>query len=356
MDSHDVRIPSETLSAFCRDALIAAGARDGDARKVAAQLVEANLAGHDSHGAGLLPAYVKHAKGGLVDLAAEPDLTDDTGAILKIDAKGGWGRPSGDFAMAKGAARAEVQGSAIVALANAHHLGRIGAYGELAAQAGLISIHFVNVTDHDPMVAPYRGSDARFGTNPVCIAFPPTPERAMFLLDMATSRIALGKARVAANRGDRVAFGAIIDENGMPTDDPSGFKGFELKGALAPLGDHKGYGLAFAAELLAGVLTGGGTIQPANERRGGIRNHMLSILLKPDAFGDPDAMEAEMDAMMAYALASPPADWDSPVLMPGDPERALRAKRAQTGIPFDPVTLGELNKAAEGLGLKDRLG
>lgn len=356
MDSNDTRLPAEALLTFCQAVLESVGTRADDARRVASQLVDANLAGHDSHGAGLLPAYAKHAREGLVTLDAEPEITTDAGAILRIDAKGGWGRPSGDFAMARGVERAEESGSAIVGLANAHHLGRIGAYGEIAAQAGLISIHFVNVTDHDPMVAPYRGSDARFGTNPVCIAFPPTPSRAMFLLDMATSRIALGKARVAANRGDRVAFGAIIDADGMPTDDPSGFKGFELKGALAPLGDHKGYGLAFAAELLAGVLTGGGTIQPGNARRGGIRNQMLSILLKPEAFGDPDAMDAEMDAMMAYALASPPADWDSPVLMPGDPERALRAKRAQTGIPFDPVTLGEMNKAAEAVGITDRLG
>lgn len=356
MDANDTRIAADTLTSFCTDALTASDARDTDARAVAGQLVDANLAGHDSHGAGLLPAYVKHARDGLVDLETSPKITTDSGAIVKIDAKGGWGRPSGEFAMAQGVKAAQDHGTAIVALANAHHLGRIGAYGEIVAQAGFISIHFVNVTDHDPMVAPYRGTDARFGTNPVCIAFPPTPARAMFLLDMATSRIALGKARVAANRGDRVAFGAIIDDNGMPTDDPSGFKGFELKGALAPLGDHKGYGLAFAAELLAGVLTGGGTIQPKNARRGGIRNSMLSILISPDAFGDADAMEAEMDAMMAYALASPAADWDSPVLMPGDPERALRAKRAQTGIPFDPVTLGELNKAAEAAGIKARLG
>lgn len=356
MDSHDIRISADRLTGFCQAALTASGAREADARKAAQHLVEANLAGHDSHGAGLLPAYVKHAREGLVDLNVDPEVTSASGVVVKIDAKGGWGRPAGEFAMAEGAARAQDQGCAIVALAYAHHLGRIGAYGEIAAQAGLISIHFVNVTDHDPMVAPYRGSDARFGTNPVCIAFPPTPGRAMFLLDMATSRIALGKARVAANRGDRVAFGAIIDTDGMPTDDPSGFKGFELKGALAPLGDHKGYGLAFAAELLAGVLTGGGTIQPGNARRGGIRNQMLSILLKPGAFGDPETMEDEMDRLMSYALASPPADWDSPVLMPGDLERALRAKRAATGIPFDAVTLAELNKAAESVGVTERLG
>lgn len=347
MDSTGTRIQAEALTSFTCGVLAKAGAREDDARAVAEHLVGANLTGHDSHGVGLLPAYVKHAQGGLVSLDTSAEVVHRHGAVLKLDAKRGWGRPAGEMAMAEGAELARKMGVAAVTLSNAHHLGRIGAYGEMAAQDGLISIHFVNVTDHDPMVAPYRGSDARFGTNPVCIALPPTPGRAMFLLDMATSRIALGKARVAANQGKRVPFGSVLDANGQPTDDPSGFADFEIHGALAPFGDHKGYGLAFAAELLAGGLSGGGTIQPGNPRRGGIQNQLLSILIDPASFGDEDAMEAEMDAMMNYALASLPADWDAPVLLPGDPERAKRAKRSVQGIPLDPKTLDQLNAAAK---------
>lgn len=355
MDSTDTRIQAAELTGFAAGVLAAAGAREADARAVGEHLVAANLAGHDSHGIGLLPAYVKHIAEGLVALDTAAKVIHRHGAVVKLDAKGGWGRPAGEIAMAEGMKTAAKTGVAAVTLSNAHHLGRIGAYGEMAAQAGFIALLFVNVTDHDPMVAPYRGSDARFGTNPVCIALPPTPGRAMFLLDFATSRIALGKARVAANRGKRVPFGSILDEHGQPTDDPSGFAGFEMRGALAPFGDHKGYGLAFAAELLAGVLSGGGTIQPENARRGGIQNQMLTLLLDPAAFGDEAAMEAEMDAMMRYALASLPADWDAPVMMPGDPERAKRAKRSAQGIPLDAKTLEQLNAAAEAAGSKLRL-
>ncbi|MAL10418.1 MAG: malate/lactate/ureidoglycolate dehydrogenase [Maricaulis sp.] len=355
MDSTDTRIHAPVLTGFAARVLQAGGAREADARAVADHLVAANLAGHDSHGIGLLPAYTMHIAKGLVSLDARAAVTHRHGAIVKLDAGRGWGRPAGEAAMREGAALASKLGIAAVTLANAHHLGRIGAYGEIAAQAGLVSLHFVNVTDHDPMVAPYRGSDARFGTNPVCIALPATPGRAMFLLDMATSQIALGKARVAANKGKRVPFGSVLDAQGQPTDDPSGFAGFELTGALTAFGGHKGYGLAFAAELLAGVLSGGGTIQPAHERRGGIQNQLLSILIDPAAFGDEAAMDAETDAMMAYALASLPADWDSPVLMPGDPERALRAKRAATGIPVDVTTLAQLNETAADAGIDMRL-
>lgn len=356
MQPGDVRIPAATLTAFGASALEKAGARPGDAQCVSEHLVAANLAGHDSHGIGLLPAYLKHAKAGLVDVEAEPETVHDSGAIVKLDGHDTWGRIAGEAAMRAAFPKAESLGACIVTLADAHHLGRIGAYGEIAANAGFAAIFFVNVTDHDPMVAPYGGTDSRFGTNPVCIALPPTGRKPGFLLDMATSRIAMGKARVAANKGLRVPFGSIIDESGLPTDDPSGFKGFEQKGALAPFGDHKGYGLAFAAELLAGVLSGGGTIQPGRERRGGIRNQMMAIVLSPDAFGDPAAMEREMEAMWDYAVASPPADWDSPVVAPGDPERALKKRRAAEGVPLDPETLSQLNAAAEAVGVSERLG
>lgn len=356
MQPGDIRISAADLTTFCAAALSGAGAKDGDARAVAEHLVMANLCGHDSHGIGLLPAYVKHAVDGLVDVNATPEILHDKGAILKVAGHDAWGRLAGEFAMTAAFPKAEDLGVCAVTLSNAHHLGRIGAYGEMAANAGFTALFFVNVTDHDPMVAPYQGTDARFGTNPVCIALPPTGTRPAFLLDMATSRIAMGKARVAANKGLRVPFGAILDENGLPTDDPAGFKGFEQKGALAPFGDHKGYGLAFAAELLAGVYSGGGTIQPGHERRGGIRNQMMAVVMQPDAFGDISAMEREMEAMWDYALASPPADWDSPVVAPGDPERSLRKRRAAEGVPLDAETLKQLNAAAEAVGVTERLG
>lgn len=356
MDLNDIRIPASDLAAFCAEALARAGAKESDAQSVADHLVMANLSGHDSHGVGLLPAYLKHAAEGLVDVNAVPEVIHDKGAILKVAGHDAWGRLAGGFAMKAAFPKADALGACVLTLTNAHHLGRIGAYGEMAAQEGFAAIFFVNVTDHDPMVAPYHGTDARFGTNPVCIALPPTGTKPAFLLDMATSRISMGKARVAAAKGLRVPFGAILDDNGLPTDDPSGFKGFEQKGALAPFGDHKGYGLVFAAELLAGVFSGGGTGQPGNKRRGGLRNQMIALVMQPEAFGDPAAMEKEMEAMWDYALASPPADWDSPVIAPGDPERALRKRRSAEGVPLDPETLKQLNAVAEAVGMSARLG
>ena len=355
MTDTERRFGPDRLETFAALLLETAGARPADAAAVAHHLVDANLKGHDSHGVGLLPAYAHHIAKDLVNTAAEASTIKETTILLQVDADGGWGGPAGLRLMEQASAKAKEHGLAAATIGNAHHLGRIGAFAERAAEAGLVSMHFVNVTDHAPLVAPYRGSDARFGTNPVCIAFPPTPRRALFLLDMATSRIALGKIRVAANKGKTLAPGCLIDEKGMPTTDPSGMAGFEVKGALTPMSRHKGYGLAFACELLAGVLSGSGTIQPDNPRRGGIQNRMLSILIDPDAFGDRSWMDTEIEAMADYALASPPMDWDSPVLYPGDPERALFGKRSREGIPLDLKTLEQLNKTAEAVGLEERL-
>ncbi|MEA1942179.1 MAG: malate/lactate/ureidoglycolate dehydrogenase [Pseudomonadota bacterium] len=355
MHTTDRRIDADALRGFLHAVLTSAGARETDAAGVAAHLADANLKGHDSHGAGLLPVYLRHIRKDLVRLDAEDRIVRETGVLLQVDAGGGWGAPAGFRLIDRAAAKAREHGLAAATIGHVHHLGRIGAYGERAAEAGLASVHFVNVTDHAPLVAPFRGSDARFGTNPVCIAFPPTAARPAFVHDMATSRIALGKVRVAANKGMTIPEGSLIDETGRPTTDPSGMAGFELKGALTPMGRHKGYGLAFACELLAGVLSGAGTIQPGHERRGGLQNSMLSILIDPAAFGDRDWMEKEIDALADYALGSPPMDWDSPVLYPGDPERAAAGKREREGIPMDETTIDQLNKAAETAGCAERL-
>ena len=140
--------------------------------------------------------------------------------MIVYDGERGWGQIAAREAIMLGIERARRDGVAVVALRNAHHIGRVGTYGEMCAGAGLVSFHFVNVTDQRPAVAPWRGSDARFGTNPVCIALPgPAPERPI-IADMATSRIAMGKVRVARNKGEQIAAGTLLDGEGKPTTDP----------------------------------------------------------------------------------------------------------------------------------------
>ncbi len=350
-EAREILIPADALQRVAEAVLRRAGSEPEEARVVAEHLVRANLAGHDSHGVGMIPYYVRFVRQGLLRPNTPARLLGDEGPILRFDGGRGYGQRVAREAIAAGIERCRTLGVSVVTLRHAHHVGRVGTYGEQAAQAGLVSIHWVNVQDHPPLMAPFRGSDARFGTNPICVTIPRPGRAGPVLLDMATSRIALGKVRVRMNKGEPVPEGHLIDHRGRPTRDPRVMFRDERRGALLPIGEHKGYGLALAAELLAGVLSGGGTIQPAIPRKGLIVNNMLSILLDPGRFGDPEWMQAEIDAMVAYAKASPPANPDEPVLVAGEPERLAAARRREQGIPVDPTTWEEILDAGESVGL-----
>src|SRR5215475_10133098 len=163
--------------------LTSGGSDEAEATLVADHLVQANLAGHDSHGVGMMPTYVRNLKAGLVVPNTRAKVVKDDGPIVMLDGGRGYGRCVGGELMTAAIARCRQTGVAVGTLANAHHVGRVGAYGELAADAGLVSLHFVNVTDHRALVAPFRGTDARFVTNPVCIALPGTDRHRPLLLD-----------------------------------------------------------------------------------------------------------------------------------------------------------------------------
>lgn len=326
------------------------GSDAAEADLVISHLVDANLAGHDSHGVGMIPAYVRHLKAGLVSPNTPAKLLKDDGAILMFDGQRGYGRRVAGDAMEAAIARCRQTGIVVVTLANAHHVGRIGGYGEMATAAGLVSLHFVNVADHRGLVAPFRGSDARFSTNPVCIALPGTAAQPPVLLDMATSEVAMGKVRVARNEGRPMAEGVLIDQRGQPTTDPGVMYG-EPPGALRAFGKHKGYALAFVTELLAGGLSGGNTIQPGNPRAGGTLNSMTAFLVDPARLAGTGWLRREIDGFASYVKASPPATPGLPVLIPGDPERLARAERLREGIAVDATTWEEVLAAGEQLGL-----
>lgn len=329
--------------------LAAAGATEEDAQVVADHLVDSNLAGHDSHGVGMIPHYLRAIAAGLLDPRAEAGIEDSGGPILSVDGRNGFGQVVARKATGLGTERARLAGVGLVALRGAFHIGRIGTYAEQAAAMGIASIHFVNVVGHAPMVAPFRGSDARFATNPFCVAVPAADGRPAVVLDFATSLVALGKVRVALNKGERLPEGTLIDASGQGTTDPSVMY-TEPRGAILPFGLHKGYGLAFLCELLAGAFTGGGTVSTVPYQTDRITNNMLSIFIDPAQLPGAAGLEAQVAAAIDHVKASPPADPELPVLVAGEPELAHRARRLAEGIPIDPATWEQLLQAARSVG------
>ena len=328
----------------------AMGSSPDEAQDVAEHLVAANLAGHDSHGVGMLPDYVRLLHEGLLVPNQTLDTVVDRGAVLVLDARRGFGQAMAKEAMRRGIARAREFGSVTVALRNSSHIGRIGHWAEQCAAAGMVSVHFVNVADHSPLQAPFGCSDARLGTNPMAIGVPGSGDDPLLVLDMATSAIAFGKARVARNKGVPVPEGALIDGRGRPTTDPTTYVDTK-DGALLAFGAHKGSGLAILCEVLGAALSGGATIAPHHERREGILNSMLSFILDPRAFGDASNFAREAGAITDWVKESPPAPGFAEVLMPGEPERRARERRLAEGVPIDDKSLADIVAAIASLGV-----
>lgn len=328
----------------------AGGSTREEAQIIADHLVEANLRGHDSHGVGMIPRYIRNLSRGTVKPNSKGRTASDRGAFIVYDGERGYGQVVAREATKLGIARARAEGVAVVALRNAHHIGRVGTYGELCAEAGLVSLHFVNVHGHTPIVAPHRGADARLSTNPICIAVPAAEPGRPVILDMATSKVAMGKVRVAKNRGEALAPGLVIDADGKPSDDP-GVMFREPRGALTPLAEHKGYALAFICELLAGAIGGGGTLRPENQGADTITNSMLAFVIDPQRIAERGWVADEIAAITRYVTASPAMKPGEPVLIPGDPERLSRARRMKEGVPVDAETWREILAAAASLGL-----
>ena len=345
-------IPLPRLQAAMRLVVQGFGSKPDEVEAVVGNLIDANLTGHDSHGIGMLPRYAKAFLEGGLKPNTGLSVVSDTGSMLRLDGNAGFGQVIGAQAMALGIERARSLGSCIVALGNAHHLGRIGAWAEQAAAAGLVSMHFVNVISR-PIVAPFGGADARFGTNPFCAGVP-LKGRPPVILDFATSAIAQGKTRVAHNKGVPVEPGQLIDDQGQATTNPR-FTVVPPFGALltfgGELGGHKGYGLALMCELLGGALAAGLTCHEPADGRMRVLNGMFSVLINPATLGGEEAFEQQAQAFLDWVQASPAREGYGPVQVAGDAERAHRAERTARGVAVDTTTWGEILAAAESLGV-----
>src|SRR5580658_1180856 len=148
------------------------GSDAGETKEVADHLLRANLTGHDSHGVGMLPAYVRLLQGGLLVPNQTPTTVLDAGALLVIDARRGFGQRMAADAVRRAIQRAKELGACVLAFRNSAHIGRIGTYAELAAAEGCAFTAFVNVADHHDVQATWQAAEPRLGTNPFCAAVP----------------------------------------------------------------------------------------------------------------------------------------------------------------------------------------
>lgn len=343
----------EALKAFISDLFARAGCGDEEAAVIADHLVEANLAGHDSHGAIRVPIYLQWMKEEKVFAGKSLEIVVDSGALVVADAGLGFGQWTGRQAVAIGVERCRQHGVSVVALRNSAHLGRIGTWAELAAAQGLVSLHFVNTSGLGMFVVPSGGRDARLSVNPICVGIP-MADRGPIVLDIAAAATAEGKLKVARNKGVPVPDNTIVDADGQPTNDANDFygpAGGRPVGAILPFGGHKGYGLGLVTEILAGALTGGGCSAPGKKR---LEQGMLSIYLAPEKLCSPEPLFEEIRRYIDFVKTSRPASHGGEVLVPGEVEDRNRAAR-RNGLEMDDATWAQITEAAESVGVERKL-
>ncbi|MEC8317842.1 MAG: Ldh family oxidoreductase [Pseudomonadota bacterium] len=361
-DQGNYLIPVPGMIHLAREIFSRAGCDDAEAATIATRLTGANQRGHDSHGVIRIPRYVVWIDEGRQVPNQTVDVIQDSGSIVILDGKFGFGQSLGEQAVDIGIARAKEHGVAITGLRHAGHLGRIGDWSERAAAENIVSIHMVNVRG-SLIVAPFGGISKRMSTSPISAGIPVTGQEPI-ILDMATSTVAEGKALVALKGGKPLPGDAIIDGDGQLTADPVPLYGESAtsinpvagggEGALTTFGAHKGSGLNFLMEMMAGALTGSGCaggVGETEKRR--FCNGMFSIFLDLKVFHSDDGFAEEVKSYVAFLKEAVPATPGGSVLVPGEKERMVKAERDAKGLPIAPDAWNDICTTARNLALSD---
>lgn len=354
-----VTIKAKELESFVADIFAAAGCSKEEGGRIGRYLVSANLSGHDSHGVVRVPRYASQKKSGTVIADVTVDVLVDTPVIAVVDGKYGFGQTVAPQAVQIGIDKCLKNGLSAVTLRNAGHVGRVGDWAEMAAEAGLVSVHFVNASG-SVLVAPYGGVERRFSTAPYCVGVPRAGADPL-VLDFATSIVAEGKVLVTSQGGKKLPEGALIGPDGKPSADPHLLYGdytptgprdhSKGTGAIRAFGDHKGSGLAFMCEILGGSLSGTGATDP---KRGRFANGMLSFYVDPKVFDAEGFFPTDIAKYVSFVKGSKPATPGVEILVPGEQESRTRAQRLAEGVPLPDDTWAAIVETARSVGLDER--
>jgi (2R)-3-sulfolactate dehydrogenase (NADP+) len=310
-------------------ALIRCRTSEANAACVARALVAAEADGLKGHGLSRTPSYAAQAKVGKVDGFAVPQVDRPRPGAAAVDAAHGFAYPAIDAAVALLPAMAREAGVASAAIRRSHHCGAAGHPVERLAAHGLVALMFANTP---AAIAPWGGSKAVFGTNPIAFACP-LPGREPLVVDLALSKVARGNILAAKQKGEKIPRGWALDADGEPTTDPDA----ALAGTMLPLGDAKGTPLLLMVELLAAGLTGANFAADASsfldDKGPPPGTGQLIIAFDPAAFGGSGAHVA---ALIASIEAQPGSR------LPGSRRLAARRKAASDGLVLGDALLSEI--------------
>ena len=320
---------AKQLQTIASRILTAAGVGPENAEIVAAELKDANLAGHDSHGVIRLMQYVDYIEQGHIRPAGEFELLVEKPGFAIVDGHFQFGQVTATRALRIGLQKAKEQGISTVVIRNCNHVGRLGSYSQKAAQQGFAAMMSVNAPGPGG-VSPFGGIERRLGTNPISISAPRGD--APFVLDMTSSATAEGKVRVALQKGEQLPDGWIIDAQGNPSNDPADLYG-PPEGAILPLGGpmgFKGFGLSVMIDVFAGILSGSGVCREDLPRGA---NGVWMYFVDVAQFVDHPTYSSLIERYVEHIKSSRKTPGTAEILMPGEIElrrQAVREKRRRS--------------------------
>src|SRR6266576_1586262 len=344
------------LHEFIVTALVAMKMSRPIAEVTAGLMVRTDLRGVDSHGIGMLPRYHELWQAGYIRMDAEPSVVRDEVATGLFDGQKGLGHYVSTRAMQACIEKARTYGLGMVAVRNSGHYGAAANYSMLALEHDMIGPSMTN-SPYVTMV-PTFGRKGMLSTNPLSFAAP-AGRHAPFVLDMATTTVAVGKLVVASRWGKPIPAGWALDDRGRPTTDPMVALKHRLLSPLGgsrELGGHKGYGLGVMVDILSGVLNGavyGNLFERSDMKERKVHNagHCLAAV-DPRFFRPIDEFKRDMDDMIEALRSSPRAEGQERIYVAGEPELESEQRRRKDGIPLAPVLVAECNRIARDLGVK----
>ncbi|MEM7030584.1 MAG: Ldh family oxidoreductase [Chloroflexota bacterium] len=307
-------------------------------------LVEANLMGHDSHGVHHIPGYVQGLKNGNLQPVGNQEIVRETPTSAVIDAKRSIGIVLAYDVMRMAVERAKEYTLGAVAVHQASHIGRLGAFPPLAAEQDCIGILMLNGGGR--FAAPFGGTERRLPPNPIAISVPTENGPAM-MLDITTSMVAGGKVMIANARGKEVPEGWLIDVDGNTVTDPAPFT--QGKVAMLPMGGivgHKGYGLGMMIDAIAGGLSWAGCSSDQPTRGG---SGFICLAIKIDSFIDLAEYKQEIQRLIDWVKSSQTMPGADKIYLPGEIEEENKEKRSVDGIPIEEATWSRIVQTAEEL-------
>src|ERR1700731_4278794 len=345
------KIPAERLTEIGRALFVAAGTPPEEAEIVVRHVVNANLAGHDSHGVIQIPTYIERIKVGHIVPGARWKIVQESPTTTVVDGHWGFGYVVNERAMRLTIEKAEKSNVAAATVFRQGHIGRLASYTLMAAKAGMIGLITSDSGRSPKAVAPFGGREARLGTNPISVGMP-SDLAGPLSLDMAPSAAAAGKIALSVARGTPVPPGWIIDRDGRPTTDPSQLR---QGGGLLPVGGsegYKGYGLSVMVEILCGLLTGlGFGVEPTGRNNDGC----FMAVFKVDAFRPLTEFKQDIGEFVRYLKATKPAEGSAGVYYPGEIEHMREEDRRANGTEMEDSTWDKIKSLAEGYGLARQL-